>query len=212
MSTGGRGRKRLLARRLSRWDTHVYVSGHLTGNLTVESDYFVVGTLLLEHITGSDPFAGPDFASVLKAITKPDASHLVAAIPQLEPQLRETLLSLLAPTPSARRAGWGLLHIMTRRYTPFDPSAALLEAQVNGHPSVFDIALFARQADRKAPGLGARETRRGRLARRIGDSGRRLDLSQGRGRAGELQICHSLAVSTCRRVQLGRQGMARCIL
>jgi hypothetical protein len=26
---------------------------------------------------------------------------------------------------------------MTRRYTPFDPSPALLEAQVNGHPSVF---------------------------------------------------------------------------
>jgi serine/threonine protein kinase len=118
--------------------TPMYMSPeHLTGNLTIESDYFVVGTLLLEHITGSNPFAGPDFASVLKAITKPDAPHLVAAIPQLEPQLREAFLSLLAPTPSARRAGWGLLRIMTRRYTPFDPSPALVESQVDGHPSVF---------------------------------------------------------------------------
>jgi serine/threonine protein kinase len=64
--------------------TPMYMSPeHLTGNLTIESDYFVVGTLLLEHITGSDPLAGPDFASVLKAITKPDASHLVAAIRSL---------------------------------------------------------------------------------------------------------------------------------
>jgi hypothetical protein len=78
---------------------------HLTGNLTTESDYFVIGTLLLEHITGRNPFAGQDFASVLKAITKLDASHLVAAIPHLDPQLRETLLSLLAQNPSARHPG-----------------------------------------------------------------------------------------------------------
>ena len=110
---------------------------HLTGNLTIESDYFVVGMLLLEHITGRNPFAGPDLVSVLTAIAKPNVPRLLAAIPHLEPPLRETLLSLLAQDPPARHSGWDLLSFMTRRYTPFDPSPVLPELGVNGHPSVF---------------------------------------------------------------------------
>ena len=110
---------------------------HLMGNPTIESDYFVVGTLLLEHMSGRNPFDGSDTASVVKAIAKPDASRLIAAIPQVDPQLRDTIRSLLAEDLSARHSGWNLLRVLTRRYTPVDPSPASPELQVGGHPSVF---------------------------------------------------------------------------
>src|ERR1039458_5351921 len=91
---------------------------HLTGNPTIESDYFVVGTLLLEHVSGRNPFDGPDFAAVLGPLAKPNPPHLVAAIPHVDPQLRDTIRFLLSEDKSARHSGWELLRVMTRRYTP----------------------------------------------------------------------------------------------
>ncbi|MGD1157482.1 MAG: TIR domain-containing protein [Terriglobia bacterium] len=118
--------------------TPLYMSPeHLSGSPTVESDYFVVGTLLLEHLSGRNPFHGPDFASVLRAIATADASHLLAPIPQVDPQLRDTILSLLAESPSGRHPGWDLLRMVTRHYTPFEPSPAPVETRMKGHPSVF---------------------------------------------------------------------------
>lgn len=118
--------------------TPLYMSPeHLDGSPTVESDYFVVGTLLLEHISGTNPFVGCDIASVLRAIAAPDPSRQLTAIPHLDPQLRETIASLLARDPSDRRSGWEHLSVVTRHYRPFYPSPVPAQSRVEGQPNVF---------------------------------------------------------------------------
>ena len=123
--------------------TPAYMSPeHLTGKPVKESDYFVVGTLLLQHISGRHPFLGSDIAStdiasVVRGIAKPNASHLMPASMDIDPQLRTAISSLLAEHPSDRHSGWEHLRSMTRHYMPFDPSPVPSELRIKGDPSVF---------------------------------------------------------------------------
>jgi eukaryotic-like serine/threonine-protein kinase len=79
---------------------------HGRGPLVVESDYFVVGLLLVEHLTGANPFHGGSVPEVLCRIHTIDTPQFSLPRPPLPEELRDVVGSLLSAAPVGRRAGW----------------------------------------------------------------------------------------------------------
>ena len=87
--------------------TLLYMSPeHATGRLAVESDYFSMGTLLFEHLIGSNPFQGAHVAEILGRLLAGDAARLQAQDGAIPPELREVVTRLLSLHLPTRRAGW----------------------------------------------------------------------------------------------------------
>lgn len=118
------------ARRLAIDETGYWPPNHLAGRplymspeqsraeaCVVESDHFVVGTLLVEHLSGANPFARPDIAQILAAISRVDPSAIVAPLAPLAPDLAPALRQLLDPDPAPRRDGWTAFSRLVDRLT-----------------------------------------------------------------------------------------------
>jgi eukaryotic-like serine/threonine-protein kinase len=79
---------------------------HQGRRLTFESDYFSVGILFFEHLTGANPFRAFHIGEIFARIRTADVPRLelqAAAIPRALQESVDNLLSLQLPT---RRAGW----------------------------------------------------------------------------------------------------------
>jgi serine/threonine-protein kinase len=87
--------------------TPIYSSPeHGRGPLVAESDYFVVGVLLVEHLTGANPFRGSSVLEVLSRIRVTNGLQSSLRLPPLPEELREIVGSLLSAAPAGRRSGW----------------------------------------------------------------------------------------------------------
>lgn len=120
--------------------TPLYMSPeHLTGRLVPESDYFVVGTLVFEALTGRNPFLGRDFGDVLQRISHVDSSVIMGLQSQpIDSDLQHILKLLFAPDTHTRASGWELLRALTRHYVPFDPTTQTSDIpRVAGKPKAF---------------------------------------------------------------------------
>jgi len=75
--------------------------------LSAESDYFVVGVLLVEYLTGANPFRGErTVVGVLTRIGATDGLQTLMLPHTLPKKWRGIVDSLLSAAPSRRRAGW----------------------------------------------------------------------------------------------------------
>ena len=79
---------------------------HQLGCLTVESDYFAIGTLLFEYLTGANPFQGAHLSEILARIRTADVAQLDSRACALPRAQKECLASLLSLSLSTRRTGW----------------------------------------------------------------------------------------------------------
>lgn len=87
--------------------TPLYMSPeHLGGRLLVESDHFVVGVLIFEHVTGRNPLkaAGDSLELVFRNVMHPNPDWTDCA-----GDLVPILKALLNVTPAERASGWTLL-------------------------------------------------------------------------------------------------------
>ncbi len=81
---------------------------HLTGELTVESDYFAVGMLLYQYATGRHPFWHRGPRMLFPRLQAADLDRALGEHPMpsnIEPILR----GLMSPEPPQRREGWQML-------------------------------------------------------------------------------------------------------
>jgi hypothetical protein len=71
-----------------------------------ESDHFVVGVLLVEHLIGANPFDGGNVHEILKTIREIDGVPSSARLSLLPEELRGIVGSLMSAVPVERRSGW----------------------------------------------------------------------------------------------------------
>jgi len=118
--------------------TPMYMSPeHLTGKLIPQSDYFVVGTLLFEALTGDRPISGRDIGSILQDISAFDSRSLLTSHPNIAPDLQQIITNLLSRDVTERERGWELLRTFTRHYVPFEcPDGSAIKT-VSGKPKAF---------------------------------------------------------------------------
>jgi serine/threonine protein kinase len=81
---------------------------HLTGELTKESDYFSVGMLLYEHVSGRHPFWQRGPRMLFPKLQTTDVDKALDAY-RIRNNIKAILQSLLSPQPSQRRDGWQML-------------------------------------------------------------------------------------------------------
>jgi serine/threonine protein kinase len=119
--------------------TPLYMSPeHLTGKLIPESDYFVVGTLLLQSLTGHNPFAGRNIHTILSQISDVNPTAILESQPSFDPELQQVVSLLLSCDTAQRVCGWERLRTFARHYVPFDvPSQASDVSKVAGKPTAF---------------------------------------------------------------------------
>jgi serine/threonine-protein kinase len=79
---------------------------HQGGHLAFESDYFLVGILLFEYLTGANPFEAAHIREVFARIRTADIPQLELQAATLPQALQESVTSLLALSLPIRRAGW----------------------------------------------------------------------------------------------------------
>lgn len=80
---------------------------HVLGTqLQPESDHFVVGLLLLEHLHGQHPLAGASVGGMLHALAMLDHKTVAVWLRDIDEPLKAALEQLLAPSPDHRRSGW----------------------------------------------------------------------------------------------------------
>lgn len=87
---------------------------HFSGPLAPESDYFVVGVLLCEYLSGAHPFPAHALADVLSSIR---AGAARALLPRhlIQTALAASVTELLDLDFAVRRAGWRRLrHVLSR--------------------------------------------------------------------------------------------------
>ena len=85
---------------------------HQLACLSVESDYFVLGTLLFEHLVGANPFEGAGFGDVLARVCTADAGQIGSQTRALPRALKECIASLLSLSLTTRQAGWQSLRAL----------------------------------------------------------------------------------------------------
>ena len=110
---------------------------HMQGEPIPESDYFVVGLLLLEFLTASNPLNGLSIPDVLRKLVTGNANELLHGAVHVDRDIYNTLRSLLDSRPSARREGWDRLALHTRRTFPGVGSATANVMPLHGGPHVF---------------------------------------------------------------------------
>lgn len=165
---------------------------HFTGGtLLPESDYFVVGILLAEHLVRAHPFSVAKFPEILRQIAtaefRPDF-----AIDSIEPVIREVIARLVSVDLARRREGWELLREQTR-LDAVERSARRPDATSNLLP---DKGVFISHASADKP--VAR-----RIARELSDAGLAVWLDEWRIKPGE-SVSRSIddALESCSHVLL----------
>lgn len=83
------------------------------GACSIESDYFSIGTLLYECLTGTNPFLIGGWTAARRLLGF-DVEPTLAVIPGTLGDLRNIIAHLWAQEPSARREGWEMLRAVTR--------------------------------------------------------------------------------------------------
>jgi serine/threonine protein kinase len=86
---------------------------HIIGAPVIESDYFVVGTLLYECLVGSSPFQRASIGKLLHEISTFDPEQILAAVPGVDIELRDILAHLWTKELPARHVGWEMLRAAT---------------------------------------------------------------------------------------------------
>lgn len=79
----------------------------------IESDYFSIGTLLYECLTGTNPFQIGGLTGMSRLFGF-EVEPILAVIPEAHGDLRKIIARLWAQEPSARREGWEMLRAVTR--------------------------------------------------------------------------------------------------
>jgi len=74
--------------------------------LAFESDYFSVGILLFEYLTGANPFEAAHISEIFARIRTADIPQFELQAATLPQALQESVTSLLALSLPIRRAGW----------------------------------------------------------------------------------------------------------
>lgn len=115
---------------------------HLAGSPVIESDYFVVGTLLFECLLGSKPFRSCSIGEVLREIYMFDPKSILATVPDLDTKIVNILRHLWAKETATRHIGWKLLHAATSNACLTDMSIAY-----SGAPRGSDLSQASRFGD-----------------------------------------------------------------
>jgi serine/threonine protein kinase len=82
---------------------------HLQGHACLESDYFVIGTLLVEHLAGRNPFIVSDgIPGILGAVANVNSEAMLSQLSGIPDSLAAVVRLLLHREAEPRREGWAL--------------------------------------------------------------------------------------------------------